>query len=611
MRTVSPSLRLKDSKQNLLEEALTKHSTVSLDTETTGLDPFYDRCIGLSFGWLDDDGEIQTAYWNFLPNPLRGAINAPLQTFMERVSPLLDKVENVVLWNAYFDLAVLRANNIPLSGNIIDAQIAHHLYDSSKSQGLKNVVKEHFSVELPKWSEQAVFYGTMLQEDKSNLFGSDETDEGEQFVIYAENDAKYTLGLWEKVLKDKIEGMGLTAYFHKVLMPVVRVLVDMKAFGIRVDVDKLDEMSDTLTMRMEEMEDEAYKVLGEEILLTSPKQVSKALFDTLGFSPLERIKTGYSTSAKTLRGLVAQEKDVGSNFPSLLLKYREYDKLRSTYTEPLADYSERYEDGRIRANLNMTGTVSGRLSSSNPNLQNQPRPTKDFNLRSAFIPEKGKIMLVADYSQLELRLLAAFSGDTTLTDAFINDKDIHQVTADSVGVGRYVGKTLNFALVYGMGPQRLAETLGISEKEGLKYFRGFFRAYSGITDLYARNARSLSSKGYVKTLLGRRRYFTDTKGKSAGKVSYESKVATNHQIQGSAADLMMLAMRDLHRAIEGTSLRMLNQVHDELVCEVDISDVEWGKRQIKKAMTENVIAKTLKIPLKVDVGEGGSWADAK
>jgi DNA polymerase-1 len=449
---------------------------------------------------------------------------------------------------------------------------------------------------------------------------SDTVKKGETFASveledackYAAEDALITFKLY-KLLEQKFE-LNSTQYLleeaQNVEFPFVSTLLKMEQNGIKVDGDFLSSFLDEVKIRLAELTKEVYTLSGCEFNLNSPAQLGTVLFETLGLPAGKKIKTGYSTDENVLSSLVDAHEVI-----KYILEYREVHKLYSTYIEPLLKLSRENEDGRVHTSFVHTGTATGRLSSKNPNLQNIPaRSDLGLKIRKAFVAPKGKKLIGIDYSQIELRLLAHFSGDEVLVKAFCEDKDIHLATAtvlfgEEAAAKRNIAKTVNFGLLYGMGQKKLSDTLGISTKEAKEIITTYFENFSSVKNYFSTIVKDSKEQGYVETLLRRRRYFDYAKATTMLQAAYERE-SVNTKFQGSAADLIKLSMNKIDAIIKEENLRakMLLQIHDELIFEVD-EDValELGER-FQRVMEEIY---ELKIPLKASLNIGDTWGELK
>ena len=422
------------------------------------------------------------------------------------------------------------------------------------------------------------------------------------------------LRLQELFLPD-LEEQRLDGLFHTLEMPLLPVLADMEWAGIRIDAAFFKEMSGRLAGELEAIQEDVWKEAGEEFNLNSSPQLRDILFEKLELPVVKRTKTGPSTDASVLEELAGQ----GHALPLKLLEYRQLEKLRSTYVDALPKLVHP-STGRIHASFNQTVAATGRLSSSEPNLQNIPiRTPLGRAVRKGFVPDRGSRFLAADYSQIDLRILAHFSGDEAFVEAFRQGLDVHRQTASVIfrvpveevsGEMRAQAKTINFATLYGQGEFSLARQLGVSRDEAASFIEEYFRRFSGVRTFLDEQVELARSQGYVETLSGRRRYVPEIEAKNWNVRQFGERVAQNTPIQGTAADLIKRAMIEIHSVLreERWGARLLVQVHDELVFEVPEAEVEDLRELVVQRMEG---AMDLKVPLKVDVGVGGSWYDCK
>ncbi|MBA7637240.1 DNA polymerase I [subsurface metagenome] len=435
--------------------------------------------------------------------------------------------------------------------------------------------------------------------------------EVEKVIPYACEDADITFRLKE-VLSPKLEEKGLVKLFSEIEMPLVKVLAEMEMEGVKIDTKHLEGLSRMMGEDISKLEKEVYSLAGQEFNLNSPKQLSFILFEKFQLPRGRKIKTGYSTGIELLERLSMHE------LPARVLEYRQLAKLKSTYADALTQMVNP-QTGRVHTSFNQTVTATGRLSSSDPNLQNIPVRTEiGREIRKAFIPEKENYLLLsADYSQIELRLLAHLSGDPNLREAFSKDEDIHTRTAAELfevfpqavsGELRRKAKVVNFGVVYGMSAHGLAKELKIGRKEAEEYINKYFDKYKGVKEYIEKTLEEARKRNYVVTLLGRRRYLPDIKSKSYNLRAFAERTAINAPLQGTAADLIKKAMIEISRKLKekGLKTKMTLQVHDELLFEVPQEELEEVKSLIQKGMSG---ALSLSVPLKVDLKTGKNWAE--
>jgi DNA polymerase-1 len=416
-------------------------------------------------------------------------------------------------------------------------------------------------------------------------------------------------------LAPQLREMDMERLFRELEMPLVPVLTDMEWEGISIDREVFARLGAELGAELARLEGEIAGVAGEELNLNSPRQLATILFEKQQLPVLKRTKTGPSTDADVLDQLAA----MGHELPRLILEYRELQKLKSTYVDTLPERVNRHT-GRIHTSFNQTGAATGRLSSSEPNLQNIPvRTPRGEAIRRGFVPRAGWSFLVADYSQIELRLMAHLSGDPAFIEAFRQGGDIHRQTAALIfGVPleqvtpdmRGRAKTINFATIYGQGPFALSRQLGISQEDAKSFIARYFERFSGVRAFLDAQVRLAREQGYVETLFKRRRYIPEIKDRNFNVRAYGERNAQNSPLQGSAADLIKLAMIRIHAAMleQKQESRMLLQVHDELVFEVPPHELD-AMATLVRAHMEGVV--DLQVPLVVDIGIGPNWLDAK
>jgi DNA polymerase-1 len=439
-------------------------------------------------------------------------------------------------------------------------------------------------------------------EDFSNV-------EVEKACDYAAEDAWITRKLYDVLIK-KIQEENLVEIATDLEFPFIKVLSSMQTLGVKVDTSVLETLKVQNKEFLEQLTNTIYEMAGMQFNLNSPKQLGEVLFEHMGLPHGKKTKTGYSTNEQVLQKLKDEHEVVAK-----ILEYREAFKLQSTYIEPLLDIASKEEDNRVHTSFIQTGTATGRLSSKNPNLQNIPvKNESGRKIREAFIAKDGYKLLSIDYSQIELRLLAHFSKDKALVDAFNNGEDIHLRTAigifgeDNALENRHIAKSINFGLLYGMGSKKLGETLGISTKDAKGYIEKYFASFTNIKSFIESSQNDVQEKGYIKTLLGRKRKFDFASATPMLKAAY-LREAVNAIFQGSAADLIKMSMVKLHKMYEGNDeVSMLLQIHDELIFEIKEDMIEKYQQEILEVMEEIY---TLEVPLKAGVSIGNNWGELK
>jgi DNA polymerase I len=505
--------------------------------------------------------------------------------------------------------AALLPMGFELDGVALDTLLAAYLLDPAEaSYPLGEVARRYLGADplVPDAQEQAEGDGERPAQGQLLRESQAETVAWRPLAAEAA-----TVGLLAPVLAERVERSGVTALLRDVELPLAGVLARMQAAGVAVDVDYLREMADRLGGRMRGLEEEIYRHAGEEFNLNSPPQLRVILFEKLGLKPGKRTKTGYSTDADTLEKLRHEHPVVEA-----LLGYRELAKLKSTYLDALPPLVDP-RTGRIHTTFNQVGAATGRLSSVNPNLQNIPvRGELGREIRRAFVAPVGRLLLVADYSQIELRVLAHLSGDEALAEAFAADADIHAATAarvyglplDQVDAElRRRAKVVNYGLAYGMNAWGLASRLGIPPDEAQEFIDAYFDGFPRVREFLDRQVATAAAEGYTATILGRRRYLPELQSSNPRIRDLGRRMALNAPIQGSAADIIKLAMIGVDRAMEGLPATMVLTVHDELVFEVDEAAAGEVAEVVRKEMSA---AYELSVPLRVDVGTGETWADA-
>jgi DNA polymerase-1 len=626
--------------QNCTDSAI----PVAWDTETSDLEPRDAQLVGigccfaptppspssyefrLSRGGTDEGGkgespplDVEIAY---IPIGHKEGNNLDKDTVLEALRPILESANYPkALQNAKFDRLVLRCQGIDLAGVVFDTMLASYILNPDTTHNLTELSQKYLGIKPKSYSELVPKGKTIA--DVSIQAVAD----------YCGMDAYTTFSLVPK-LRTELEPV---AKLHELLLnveqPLEPVLAEMEYQGIRIDTAYLQELSQQLEQDLYAIEQKAYEAAGGQFNLGSPKQLSELLFETLGLDRKKsrKIKTGYSTDAATLEKLSGDHPVVDA-----ILEHRTLSKLKSTYVDALPALV-RPDTQRVHTDYNQTATSTGRLSSSNPNLQNIPiRTAFSRKIRQAFIPEPGWLLAAADYSQIELRILAHFSQEPVLVETYQNKEDVHTVTArllfekETVTPDeRRLGKTINFGVIYGMGAQRFAREAGVSATEGKKFIERFNQRYPKVFAYLQKLQREAIAQGYVETILGRRRYFEfnsgtlrSYKGKNPQEIElnkigvrdqYDAgllRAAANAPIQGSSADIIKIAMVNVHNLLQDyqEKARLLLQVHDELVFEVRPDVWEELQPKIRETMESAV---ELSVPLMVDIHAGQNWMETK
>ena len=500
----------------------------------------------------------------------------------------------------------------PLIKLVKDMKAAKNFYDISVAAYLINPLKDSYFVE-----DIARDYMESACPSKSEMIGKAKLDEvlrfnDEKAINYFATESYVALHSGENILA-KLKDLELTWLYENVEMPLIYSLAKMENTGVRVDEERLKKYADTLLEKISKLEESITKKAGESFNINSPKQLGEILFEKLKLSGGKKTKTGYSTAADVLEKLAPEHEIIRD-----ILEYRQLTKLNSTYATGLAGYIR--EDGRIHGTFNQTITATGRISSTDPNLQNIPvRTEMGSKIRDIFVPKEGYVFVDADYSQIELRVLASLSGDEKLIESYHSAADIHAATASQVfhvpleevtPELRRNAKAVNFGVVYGISAFGLSEDLSISRKEALDYINNYFKIYGGVKTFLDKQVADAKEKGYVKTMFGRIRPIPEIKSSNFMTRSFGDRVAMNSPIQGSAADIMKISMLKVDEALEksGFDARIVLQIHDELLVEVKEEEAAKVSELVEKAMKEAV---SLKVPLEVDAHIGKTWLEAK
>lgn len=577
---------------------------VSIDTETTDTDPHKAELVGISFSLEPDKGYYLPVNHMYL--------GAPRQLQKEKALELLrdileDEKIKKIGQNIKYDAIIFKHNGINLKGIYFDTMVASYVINPGLRQHNLDFLAQHYL------NHKMIAYHDVVGKGKAEINFSGVTVE--QAMEYSCEDADITLKV-KNILEDQLIEDENQDLFHNLEMKLLPVLMDMELSGIKIDVPFFREMSGSFTKRIRELEKDIFSEAGTDFNLNSPQQLGFILFEKLGL-PVQKktAKTkSYSTDVKVLTRLARE----GFKISELILQYRTLAKLKSTYLDALVKIVNP-KTGRIHSSFNQTVAATGRLSSSNPNLQNIPiRGEEGREIRKGFIAEEGHFLLSADYSQVELRLFAHYSGDDALIEAFNKDQDIHSRTASEIlGIAmdevtpdkRRIAKAINFGIIYGMGANKLADELNIDNKTAREYIESYYDRYKGVVRYRESMAEQARNYGYVTTLFNRRRYLPEINSDNNRIKAEAERIAINTPIQGTAADLIKMAMINIHSKLAsgGYRTRMLLQVHDELVFEVPEDEIEIMLGLIKKEM-EDVYR--LDVPLKVDAGYGKNWDEA-
>ncbi len=597
----------KKSFEDLLKK-LGKSELFAFDFETTGIDPMTVRPIGISFSFKKGEA-YYAAFKNETPKLIRSANESDIDrdAALEALKPLFEdgKIKKVGQ-NIKYEYVILRNYGIHLRGIYFDTMIASYLLNPSKlNHNLDDIAMEYLNY-------KTIPFKSLVGKGK-DATTLEEVDI-ERVSEYSCEDADVTfrvMMMLEKQLKEK----GLDELFNKVEMPLVTVLADMEIAGVAIDTKFLSDMSVKIDRELNGLTKEIYAMAGSEFNINSPQQLSNILFEKLKLPVVKRTKTGISTDESVLRKLAPNHAII-----SLILEYRTLSKLKSTYIDSLPELINK-KTGKVHTSFNQTVTATGRLSSSDPNLQNIPIKTEiGREIRRAFVPfDRDDILISVDYSQIELRILAHLSGDRSLINAFKKGHDIHTYTASLVfGVKekdvtksmRSQAKTVNFGIVYGMSPYGLSRDLEIDVADAEKFIENYFERYSGVKAYLQDTIEAARKTGYVTTILNRRRYIPDINSQNMNIRQFAERTAINTPIQGSAADLIKVAMLNIWKEFEkrGIKSKMVLQVHDELVFEAKKDEATELKDIIKKEMEEVF---KLDVPIVVRIGEGKNWLETE
>jgi len=591
----------KDAALLQLIKKIREKGELSIDTETTSEDPMLAEIVGISISIEKDEGFYIPVSHRYLGAPEQ----LKIEWVLNQLKPLLedDKIKKIGQ-NIKYEIIVFKNHGIGLSGISFDTMVASYLLNPNKySHGLDNIALEYLNHIMTTFKDV-----TGSGKGQKNFSEVDI----ETATNYSCEDADITYQL-TKLLNPMLKEQGLDKLFYDVELPLISVLARIEMNGIKVDTDFLNSLSKEVDALLNDLVKRIYSLAGGEFNINSPKQLSDVLFTRLGLKPVKKTKTGHSTDEEVLTTLSSQHE-----LPKELLNYRQLTKLKSTYIDALPRMVHP-KTKRIHTSLNQTITSTGRLSSSEPNLQNIPIRTElGKRIREAFVPEKNNILLSADYSQIELRILAHLSNDEVLTDAFKKDEDVHTRTAaelfnvepDKVDSNmRRFAKTVNFGIVYGMSPYGLSSDLGIPVDEAKAYIDNYFVHYKGVKEFIDKTIAEAKEKGYVTTILNRKRSIPELISANGATRNFGERMAVNTPIQGSAADLIKMAMINIDNRLDKERLKsmMILQVHDELVFEVIEDELEIIKELVKKEM-ENVMP--MSVPIKVDIGIGKNWREA-
>lgn len=587
--------------ERLLDD-LKKTDIFAFDFETTGTNPHEAEPMGISFSFK----EGVSFYLPLLEDEEAGNKKGILKNkaFKELRPIFEDEKKKKVAQNIKYEMIILSRQNIDLKNIYFDTMIASYLLNPSK---LNHNLED---ISLTYLGHKMIPISDLIGKGKKAISLRDV--DLDKIVSYACEDSDVTFRLY-KILEEKLKAKDLISLYKEIEMPLVEVLVHMELSGVSINVKNLKKMSKELLRDIENLREDIFKTAGEDFNINSPKQLQDILFKKFKLPILKRNKTGPSTDMGVLKELSLRHK-----LPSLILKYRELSKLKTTYVDALPKLVNPKTD-RIHTSFNQTVTQTGRLSSSEPNLQNIPiKGAMSRKIREAFIPESDSFLfLSADYSQIELRVLAHLSGDERLKKAFKENIDIHSYTASLVfsvdlkevtSEMRDIAKTVNFSIIYGVSPYGLSKELNIEIDKAKKFIDSYFDRYSKAKEYMDHKVEEAKEKGYVVTLFGRRRDIPQIKSQNQAQVNFARRIAINTPIQGTSSDLIKIAMINIYGKLKKDNLssRMILQIHDELIFEVKKNELEKLKKLVKEEM-EGVVK--LSVPIKVDIKTGKNWSE--
>jgi DNA polymerase-1 len=587
-----------------LAEKLNQISLFVFDTETDSLNPFELNIIGASFATKTGEGyfvAIDPGSKNFSDGKKR----LPVDDFKKIFKPLLEnKKIKKVCQNGKYDISVMRSLGIKVENFYFDTMVASYIIDPDQKHGMDDLAEKYLNY-------KPITLSSIIGEkkDPSKIYDV----ELEKLSDYAAEDADITFQLYE-ILSKEIKKEKLERVAYEVDFPLVPVLEAMEYEGVKIDKSALDSFSKELQKLITDYTKKIHLAAGQEFNISSPKQLQKILFEKLGLASGRKTKTGFSTDARSLENLRGEHEIIDS-----ILDYRQVTKLKFTYTDALPNLINP-KTGRVHTDFNQTVAATGRLSSLNPNLQNIPiRTEMGKEIRKAFVPrDKNYVLLSADYSQIELRLLAAICKDEALMRAFKSGEDIHRSTAalvfmvdpkDVTPDMRRKAKEVNFGILYGIGPFGLKTRLGIPQSHAKDIIDLYFKTFKNVRNYMDDSVKKAQEKGFAETLLGRRRFLRNINSNNRVVRQFEERVAINMPIQGTAADMIKLAMIKIHNELEKrkAKTKMVLQVHDELLFDAHKDEVDELRPMIKEIMET---ALPVDVPIVVDTGVGDNWLDA-
>ena len=585
-----------EKRQEIIQKLLTS-KILSLDTETTGTEPMDAELVGMSFSIAENE-----AFYVPVPSDQDEALK-----IVNEFRPVFENENSLkVGQNIKYDMIVLQNYGATVKGPLFDTMIAHYVLQPELRHGMDYLAEIYLHYQTIHIDELIGPKG----KNQKNMRDLDPKD----VYLYACEDADVTLKL-KNVLEKELKENDAERLFYDIEMPLIPVLVNIERNGVLLDTEALKQSSAHFTAQMEQIEKEIYELAGETFNIASPKQVGEVLFDKLKIvEKAKKTKTGqYVTSEEVLESLRHKHPVVEK-----ILEHRGLKKLLGTYIDALPQLINP-RTGRVHTSFNQTVTATGRLSSSNPNLQNIPiRDENGKEIRKAFIPDEGCLFFSADYSQIELRIMAHLSEDKNMIDAFLSNHDIHAATAAKVykidlkDVGsdmRRKAKTANFGIIYGISVFGLAERMNVDRKEAKELIDGYFETYPGVKAYMDKSIQVAQEKGYVETIFHRKRFLPDINSRNAVVRGYAERNAINAPIQGSAADIIKVAMARIYQRFqaEGIQAKMILQVHDELNFSVPVNEKERVEEIVIEEMEK---AYRMHVPLKADCGWGKNWLEA-
>ena len=577
-------------------DRLDEQSRYAIDTEASSKEPMYADLVGLSFS---ADAETAT----YVPTPLPD--DTSTDAVLDVLGPVLEQETKKAGHNLKYDLLLLKQHGVDVAGPLFDTMVAHYLVAPEQNHNLGDVARSVLNYKMVPISE--------LIGDDTDRDSMREVDV-EEAAPYACEDADIALRLADD-LKAQLDESNVLDIAHDIEFPLVHVLAAMEHTGITLDTDVLDEISTGLEDRLNEIEEDIFELAGEEFNINSPQQLAEILFEKLDLPVVTKTPTGKPSTKES----VLQELSTEHDIPGLVLDWRSTYKLKSTYLDSLGELVNP-ETGRLHTSFNQTRTATGRLSSSDPNLQNIPIRTElGRQIRRAFVPAEDWTLLTADYAQIELRILASMSGDEAMQETFRKDGDIHtdaasrvydidpdEVTPDQ----RSKAKEVNYGIPYGISPWGLAQRMRMPVDEAQDIIKQYRKSYPGVSRLLNELVEKAQEKGYAETLLGRRRYLPNIDSSNSNERSAAERVAVNMPIQGTQADMIKIAMNRIHERLadEDWATQMLLQVHDELVFEVPPDEVSEVQSMINQEMKDALPLGD--VPVVVDIDGGAHWLDA-